>query len=315
MSPPRILVTPRSLTARQDHPALQPLREAECQIVFSTPGLLPAGDELISLLPGCSGWIAGVEPVTARVLDSAAAGDLRVISRNGAGVSNIDAAAAATRDIRILSAAGANANGVAELTLGLMLALARHLAAADAALKRREWPRETGTELRGKTLALAGCGRVGQEVARLALAFGMKVRALDPHPAARSFAQAGDFAWASDFTGLVRGADFLSLHCPPQTGGPLITGEILAATPPGLRLINTARAELVDETAILRALDAGHLAGYATDVLHGEPPADWTLAAHPRVLATPHLGANTRESIERATTAAVTGLMEALQLA
>ena len=133
----KILITPRSLT-KQGHPALEKLSEAGCQLIFSTPGELPAQEELLGLVPGCVGYLAGVEKITERVLTSADA--LRVISRNGTGIDNIDVAAAEKRGIRICRAEGANARGVAELTLGLMLALARSVPFSDAALKGAPCP-------------------------------------------------------------------------------------------------------------------------------------------------------------------------------
>ncbi len=303
----RVLVTPRSLTAAPDHPALAPLRAEGWELVSGPPGRLPEEAELLELVPGCHGWLAGVERIGPRVF--AAAEALRVISRNGAGVEAIDAPSAARHGVRVLTAAGANAAGVAELTLGLMLGLARHISAADAAMKRKCWQRPAGIELGGRTLGLIGCGAVGSRVARLALAVGMRVRAFD---VAGPFACEGDFAFESTPEAVFRSADVLSLHCPPRPEGPWIDEASLAWLKPGTLLVNTARASLVDEKAVLAALESGRLAGYGTDVTDGEPPHDWTLATHLRVLATPHLGANTAESIARATAAAVENLRTAL---
>jgi D-3-phosphoglycerate dehydrogenase / 2-oxoglutarate reductase len=306
----RILVTPRSLTRSPDHPALQFLRAAGAEIVLGPAGRFPTEAELLGLLPGVVGWVAGVEPIGERVLTAAI--DLRVISRNGTGVDAIDLPAAAARGIQILRADGANARGVAELTLGLMFALARQIPWHDSGLKQAVWGREPGFELRGKTLALCGLGQVGRRVAEGALAIGMHVIFFDPIGHGESGADSG--LECVSFPELLSRADLLSLHCPPlPEGRPLIDAPTLQLLNRGTCLINTARAVLIDESAVLAALDSGHLAGYATDVFPTEPPTDWTLARHHRVIATPHLGANTHESVERASRTAVDHLLAALR--
>jgi D-3-phosphoglycerate dehydrogenase len=306
----KILVTPRSVT-RSGHPSLEKLRQSGWEVVFCRPGVQPNEDELLTLLPGCAGYLAGVEPVTSRVLEAAT--DLQAISRNGTGVDNVDLAAAARLGIAVLRAEGANARGVAELAIGQLLSLARGLPASDAGLKRGEWTRPSaGLELEGRTLGLAGCGRVGQLVAQLALGLGMKVLAFDPYPNP-AFAPGPGFRQAS-FEEVLANADFLSLHCPPPADGrPLIDAPALARMKDRAFLLNTARHDLLDADAVLEALDSGRLAGLATDVFDTEPPTDARLAKHPRVMATPHLGGFTRESIDRAMGVAVDNLLQALQ--
>ena len=308
----QILVTPRSVT-RHGHPSLDRLRHAGWHIVLGPAGRQPDEEELITLLSGCTGYLAGVEPVTRRVLE--AARGLRVISRNGTGVDAIDLPAAARLGITVVRAEGANARGVAELTLAQMLALARHLAAADATLKAGRWSRPpAGIELDGRTLGIIGCGRVGRIVARLALAFGMNVLAFDPAPPS-DFAPGPGFRFAG-FDDVIAAADCLSLHCPPTADGrPLLDAGAIARLKPGTLLINAARHDLVDPEVVLDALDRGHLAGLAIDVFDTEPPTDRRLADHPRVLATPHLGGYTRESIDRAMETAVDNLLAALAAA
>ena len=176
----KILVTPRSVT-KNGHPSLERLRTAGFEVVYCTPGKSPSEDELSALLQECVGYLAGVEPVTARVLS--AARNLKVISRNGTGVDNIDLAAAKQRGIRICRAEGANARGVAELAIGLMLALARAIPASDRAIKADQWERHTGFELEGKTLGLIGCGRIGRLVARMATGLDLRVIIHDIVPA------------------------------------------------------------------------------------------------------------------------------------
>jgi phosphoglycerate dehydrogenase-like enzyme len=304
----RILVTPRSVT-RDGHPALEALREAGYELVFSQAGELPGEEELVRLVPGCVGYLAGVERITRKVL--AAADALRVISRNGVGGDNIDMTAATESSIRVCLAEGANARGVAELALGLMLALARALPYSDAGLKQGRWERRQGTELEGRTLGLVGCGRIGKLVAGFALALGMRVRAHDV-AADRAFSPAGDFAYVA-LEHLLAEADFVSLHCPSSKGSPpLIDSVALSRMKQGAYLINTARAGLLDEQAVLAALDSNHLAGVAVDVFDPEPPGDSALVKHDRVIATPHIGGYTEESVSRATSAAVENLLQHL---
>ena len=306
--PPRILVTPRSLT-RDGHPALELLRRAGYEVVTSTPGRQPDEAELLRVVPGCVGWLAGVEPVGARVLE--AARGLRAISRNGTGVDNIDLAAAERLGIQVLRAEGANARGVAELAIGLILALLRSIPWSDARLKAGAWERRRGLEIGGRTVGVVGCGRVGRLVAELALGLGARVVAHDAFPDA-GFAPGAGFRYA-ELEAVLADADALSLHCPAQPGGrPLIDAARLARLRPGAVLVNTARASLVDDAAVLAALEAGRLGGFATDVFPEEPPVETALVRHPRVIATPHLGGFTDESVAQAARVAVENLLAVL---
>jgi len=304
----RVLITPRSVT-RNGHPALARLEAVGCELIFCTPGVQPDEAELLGLVPGCVGYLAGVEKISARVLD--AAKDLKVIARNGAGIDNIDLEAARRTGVKIVPAAGANARGVAELTIALMLALARDVAFSDAQMKRTDWQRRRGIELRGRTLGIVGCGHIGQKVAALALALGMKVLAYDPY-ADGAFRPQGEFRYA-DLGEVFSASDVVSFHCPaPPDGKLLVTRESLATMRKGVYLINTARAGLLDEQALLEGLNDGHVAGLALDVFAVEPPGENALVRHDRVVATPHLGGYTTESIARAVEAAVQAILDHL---
>lgn len=303
----KILVTPRSVT-RDGHPSLLRLTQAGCEVVYCTPGKQPSEEELLRLLPGCAGYLCGVEKVTARVLETA--DQLQVISRNGTGIDNIDLAAAKRRNVRICRAEGANARGVAELAFALILGLARSVPFSDQAIKQGGWERRIGFELEGRTLGLVGCGKIGKLVARFALALDMNVVAYDPFP---------DAAFRPDRFSYVpleqlwSAADVISLHCPPPPDGrPLVGREALDRMRAGVCIVNTARAELLDEPAVLAALEAGRVAGLATDVFVTEPPAQRQLANHPRVIATPHIGGFTGESVSRAMDVAVDNLLAVL---
>jgi phosphoglycerate dehydrogenase-like enzyme len=301
----KILITPRSLT-KEGHPALERLKKAGHQLVTCTPGKMPDEAELLALLPGCAGYLAGVEKVSARVLE--AARGLKVISRNGAGIDNVDLEAARRLNIQVRPAPGANARGVAELAIALIFSLLRSLPWSDGQLKRRSWNRRLGLEVAGRTLGLVGCGNIGRMVVELAAGLGLKTMAFRRHPDP-SFAPPR-FRWVS-LEELYAGSDIISLHCPAGPR-PVIDREAIARMRRGVYLVNTARADVVEEQAVLEALASGQIAGFATDVFAQEPPKDWRLAGHERVIATPHIGGYTEESVSRATEEAVRNLLEVL---
>lgn len=304
----RVLVTPRSLT-RAPGPEVATLKAAGCEVVLGPAGRQPTEDELVALVPGCAGYLAGVEPVTRRVLEAADA--LQVISRNGAGTDTIDVAAAEERGVQVERAGGANARGVAELTLTLLLSALRHVPHSSAALSAGRWERELGREAAGLALGVVGTGAIGRQVLALGRALGMRTLASDVAPPADLLADPDLTFLGVDE--LVAAADVLTLHCPPPADGrPLVGAAQLATARPGLVLINTARAALVDLAAVEAALDDGSLGGFATDVFDPEPPEPSSLLAHPRLIATPHIGGYTGESVSRAGAAAVENLLRVL---
>lgn len=300
------MVTPRSLT-RESHPAVQILRDAGYEVVIGRPGEQPTEEELTSLLPGCVGFLAGVEQISARAL--AAADSLVAISRNGVGVDNIDEEAARKAGIEILTTPGANSQAVSELALGLIFALARAIPASSQALKAGEWKRFRGLELASAALGVVGCGAIGRRVAESAACLGMRVLGYDPYPAA-GFAPEG-FQWV-DLPTAISSSHVVSLHCPPQ-GRPVLDSASISSMMDGAYLVNTARAGLVDTEAVLSALDNGRLSGYAFDVYDQEPPADRRLVEHPRTVCTPHIGGYTEQSVTRAATQAAENLLRALE--
>ena len=236
--------------------------------------------------------------VTAELIE--AAPKLRVIARAGTGVDNVDVPAATARGILVMNAAGASSVSVAELAVGLMLSLARPIPAADASMKRGEWEKKKfmGTELRGKLLGVIGFGRIGREVAARARAFGMEIVAYDPFIAARAAEAAGTALVELD--DLLARADFISLHMPslPETHH-VMNAERLARCKKGVRIVNTARGELIDEAALADAIESGHVAGAGLDVFDSEPPTDKRLTSLPQVVATPHIAASTIEAQEQ----------------
>jgi phosphoglycerate dehydrogenase-like enzyme len=273
-----------------------------------TPGVQPDEEELLRLLPGCVAYLAGVEKVSARVLETVQG--LRVISRNGTGADNIDLEAARRLNITVCVARGANANGVAELTIALIFALVRAIPFSDAKMKCEQWERREGIELAGRTLGLIGCGAIGRTVAMLGSAIGLRVVAFDPR-LDLSFAPA-NFCWVS-LDEVYGRSDVVSLHCPaPADGKPIINRGAIAKMKKGVYLVNTARAALLDEDAVLEALASGQIAGAAVDVFAKEPPEDYRLVQHHRVIATPHVGGYTSESVLRATQEAVDNILKNL---
>src|SRR4030067_1580559 len=204
----QILIPPRSLT-KEGPPAVEQLKKAGHQVLTCTPGKMPDEAELLALLPGCTGYLAGVEKVEARVLE--AAKGLKVISRNGAGIDNVDLETAKRLGIAVRPAPGANARGVAELTIALVFALLRWIPWSDGQLKRQSWSRKQGLELAGGTLGLVGCGNIGRIVVELATGVGMNTMAFKRHPNP-SFAPPR-FRWVRPAE-LYGGADLASRQLP-----------------------------------------------------------------------------------------------------
>jgi D-3-phosphoglycerate dehydrogenase / 2-oxoglutarate reductase len=235
--------------------------------------------------------------VDARVLEPATR--LRVIGRAGVGVDNIDLDAATKKGIAVMNTPGANAVAVAEHTFGLMLAMARHLCRADALMHAGKWEKKTleGTELRGKTLGIVGLGRVGLEVAKRARTFQMTIVAHDPFVSS-GVARDLEIRMAS-LDEIYATADYITLHVglTPQTVG-MINGAAIRKMKRGMRLVNCARGELVDEAALAEALKSGRLAAAALDVFQDEPPRHSPLASLENVVMSPHIAGSTHEAQE-----------------
>lgn len=259
---------------------------------------LPAAAELTAELRDADALIVrSATRVTAALL--AAAPQLRVVGRAGAGTDNIDVDAATERGILVLNTPGSNAVSVAEHTLALMLALARRIPQLNTALHAGRWEKAgaAGIELRGKTLGLVGFGRVGTEVARRARALEMRVIVSDPYISTEVAAEAG--AELLPFADLLAQADFVSLHASlSATTEKMINRDSLLRMKCGAYLVNTARGELVDEAALAEALRSGHLAGAALDVFCEEPPRNSPLLGLPNVIVTPHVAGSTAEAQE-----------------
>jgi D-3-phosphoglycerate dehydrogenase / 2-oxoglutarate reductase len=276
--------------------ALERLREADWTIDVKQ-GRPPI--ELASDLRDAEALIVrSATKVTRELIE--AAPKLRVIARAGTGVDNVDVPVATARGIVVMNAPGANSVSVAEHAMGLILSLARPVPGADASMKAAKWEKSkfAGAEIRSKTLGLVGLGKVGQEVASRAHSFEMKIIAHDPFISQQIADHLGVELVSLD--DLCARADYISLHLPalPSTRH-IFDAQRFGKCKKGVRIINTARGELIDEAALADAIEQGHVAGAGLDVFDPEPPKDWRLPKMPQVVATPHIAASTKEAQEQ----------------
>ena len=287
------------------------LAEHGCEVLEHRAHDMQMKEEtLLTLVPEAAGMITALEPVTARVL--AAAPRLRVICATGVGYDHIDVEAATARGVAVCTSAGSNHQSVAELTLGLMVAVARQIARGDRVLRRGGWDPLVGPELWGKTLGIVGLGRIGKAVALLARAFGMRAIATDivlDH----TFGSVHHVEYVP-LPKLLRLADFVSLHCPltPATRG-LMNERTFRLMKPTAYLINTARGPVIDEAALVQAILARQIGGAALDVFPDEPHIDAKLREAPNVVLTPHIGGSANEALERMMELALLNVTQVLQ--
>jgi D-3-phosphoglycerate dehydrogenase len=286
----RLLVTPTSYG--KNDPRLKTELEAQVgEVIYNPTGKPLTSVEVAKLLPGIDGYIAGLDSIDANALKTA--DRLKVIARYGVGVDNVDVPAAREKGIVVTNTPGANSVSVAELALGLMLALARQIPEAVEAVHQGKWPRSAGLSLEGKTIGILGLGAIGKQLARRLAGFDCRVLAFDP---------CVDAAFASDnhvelvtMDAAIEQSDFISLHLPLSTETRcLVNDTFLNKMKKGSFLVNTSRGEVIDEDALLRALQTSHLKGVALDAFTVEPPDPKNpLLALPQVIVTPHLGAQT----------------------
>lgn len=286
----RVLITPTSY-AKFDPSLRTRIEETIGYVLYNTHGRPLTAYELRQLIPDIDGYIAGLDEIDKSVIE--AAEHLKVISRYGVGVDNIDLTVAREKGITVTNTPGANSASVAELAVAMMISLARSIPKANEATKSGEWPRLSGITLENKVIGLLGFGSIAKHLARRLQGFNCQILAYDPAP---------DIEHATDLDvelrsqdEVIQQADFLSLHLPltPETQG-LVDGAFLAQLKPGAFFINTARGELVKEMALVDALERGHIAGAALDVFPKQPPAaDNPLFSFPQVIVTPHMGAHT----------------------
>jgi D-3-phosphoglycerate dehydrogenase / 2-oxoglutarate reductase len=303
----KILVTPRSLS-NNGHPELLNLKDAGYDVLTPFPGEMPTENQLTDVLPDCIAYLAGVERISGKVLEKCP--DLRVISRNGVGIDNVDISVVEKMKIVLKTVPGANSRGVAELTMGLMFSLVRSIPQISYSIKSGNWNRERGMEINGKTLGVIGTGMIGQQVISMGAGLGMNVLAYDLYPDT-SIKKLKNVKYCSKDK-LLRESDIITLHC-PAGDRPLINKKIFDIIKKGSFLINTARSTLVDDKALLDSLNTGIISGYAVDVYDQEPPSMTPLFLHKQVITTAHIGGFTTESVDRATRGAVQNILSVLE--
>jgi D-3-phosphoglycerate dehydrogenase len=306
----KILVTPTSFTRDKQSPAKDLLESCAAEIRYNPLGMpLTAGD-LIPLLAGIDGYIAGLDYITAEVI-AAAPSSLKVISRYGAGYDRVDITAAAKKGVVVTNTPGVNSQSVADLAFGLMLAAARKIPALDRRIRAGEWSRISGVELYQKTLGIIGLGEIGKAVANRAQGFAMNILACDPY-LDKSYARSKQIREVS-FEELITNSDIITLHIPLNEQTRIIIDErAISKLKPGAIIINTSRGGLIDEEAAYRGLISGQLGGMGVDVFETEPPAGSPLLTLDNVVATPHAGAHTAEAINNMGLLAVQNLIDVL---
>lgn len=279
-----------------------PISEEGLEILRSKSGIEVkvktglSADELKKELKGYQALLVRSETkVTADILNEAK--DLKIVGRAGVGIDNIDLAAASRAGVVVVNVPGGNTISAAEHTMALLLSMVRNIPQADASMRQGKWDRKSfmGTELLGKTLGVVGLGRIGKEVSTRALGFGMKVIAYDPKI---------DESWCrlvgvtpALLDDVIKSADFITLHVPKSDATKnIINKETIAKMKPGVRIINCARGGLIDEKAMLEAIQSGQVKGAALDVFEKEPPTGSPLLSRPEIISCPHLGASTEEA-------------------
>ncbi len=305
----RILVTPRSMTqfGLDSLEELQPLRDAGFDLVSGPAGRLPRFDDLKTVPRDITGWLAGVEEITSKVLDLFPT--LVGISRNGAGSDTIDHDAAALRGIQVATARGANARGVAELALANILNGLRSIPVANVNLHDGKWIRELGREMPDIVVGIIGYGAIGRILATFTTGMGSRTLVYDPY----AVIGAEDNVESVSLDVLFKTSDVVSLHSPPTADGkPIIGRGEVSQMKQNSVVVNAARSSLVDPGAILEGFESGQISAYAVDAFDSEPPVLSDLLRHSRTIMTPHLGGYTSQSIKRASQQSVTNLLAIL---
>jgi D-3-phosphoglycerate dehydrogenase / 2-oxoglutarate reductase len=273
---------------------------------------IPA-DELLKVAGKYDAMVVrGRTKVTPAVFD--AASKLKVVGRAGVGVDNIDLAAARAHGVTVVNAPKSTSLAVAELAIGMMFTLARMLPKADSTMKQGQWIKKQleGIELNGKTLGIVGMGNIGTALAQRAAGLGMKVIGYDTLVSAAEIKKRG--AKPVSLADLYAKSDFISFHLPltPESKA-MVNGQVFAQMKRGVRIVDAARGGIIDETALLAALESGQVAAAALDVYATEPPGLTALVAHPNVVATPHIGAQTAEAQDRAAEDIASEVLNALR--
>ncbi len=291
----KVLITARSF-GMGDPWAKEALSRMGCLVEVVSRDVRFTEQSLMNALGDVDAIIVGSDPLSGKVIG--AAPHLKVVSKHGTGVDNIDIAACSARGIVVTNVPGVNNESVADLTMGFIICLARSIIQADVSVRSGGWKRFIGIELSGKVLGLIGFGAIGRAVARRALAFGMKVKCYDP--LLKNDDAHGVGVTPTTLEDVLQTADFVSLHVPlNDTTRGMLDGKRLCLMKPSAFLINTSRGEVLDEHALYEQLATGRLAGAALDVFTHEPPSGSPLLKLSNVICTPHYAAYTNEALSR----------------
>lgn len=291
----KILVTPTSFKKKENSKARELLESFADEVIYNEVGHPLSSEEVISMLDDIDGYIAGVDTIDKAAIQ-AAPKSLKVISRYGAGFDRVDIDAANAKGITVTNTPGVNSIAVAELAFGLMLCAAREIPFAHNEVMAGKWVSKNGIELNGKTLGILGLGAIGKNLALRALAFHMSVIAYDPYMD-KDFASAHGIK-VGTLEEVLSSANFLSLHLPHNENTHHIIDErAISLLPEGAIIINTARGGLIDEDALLAALNSGHLRMACMDAFEKEPPQASPLFQSGKIIVTPHAGAHTAEAV------------------
>jgi phosphoglycerate dehydrogenase-like enzyme len=306
----KILVTPTSFTADTRNKARKILDEFADEVVFNPRGKPLEPEEVIPLLDGIDGYIAGLDHIDERVI-KAAPSSLKIISRYGAGFDRVDLEAAAGKGIAVTNTPGANADAVADLTMGLMLAVAREIPLLDREVKSGGWLRRTGCEIFNKTLGIIGLGLIGKKVALRAKGFSMNILVHDPYADPDWIHQQGMTAVPLD--DLLAESDVITFHVPlTDETRKIVNPSSINRMKPGVLLINTSRYELCHEETLLSGLSDGTISGLGLDVYAQEPPTGHPLLQYSNAVLTPHAGSHSREAKNHMAEMAVANLVDVL---
>lgn len=305
----KILVTPTSMQPDKKSNALEKLKCFSNDLVFNPTGKPLEEDLLIKLLTDCDGYIAGLDFITEKVIESCP--KLKVISRYGAGYDRVDIEAAKRKGIPVTNTPGVNAEAVGELAIGLILSIARKIPYLDAQTRNGGWVRSTGFELKGKTIGILGLGAIGKVVARCAQGLDMKVIAYDPFINVE-YCQKNNIRPVT-FDEVIKESDVMSLHLPLTAETKhLINADIIRQMKEHIILVNTSRGGIIDEDAAYEALKAGKMGGLGLDAFEMEPPKSSPLFGLNNVVVTPHNGAHTEQATENMANTSVDNLITVL---
>jgi len=299
------------ITDKMANEAIELLKDAGHDVTFDEMD----GETLLKEISAYDAlMVRGRTKAVKEVVEAGASGSLKVIGRAGIGVDNVDIETAAKLGVPVVNAPTGSTASVAELAIGHMLALSRHLSKADMTMKKGEWIKKQlkGNELGGKTLGLVGCGNIGRLTGKFAQAFGMNVIGYDPFISKEDLKK-DEIEKIDELAGLMGKADFISLHLPhiPKTHH-IVNKQMISKMKPTACIINCARGGTVDEKALYTALKNGKIAGAGLDVYEQEPPKDSPLLQLDNIMLTPHIGANTKEGQIRAGTVCAEQILKVL---